>query len=118
MIELTLLEADAVAAECLEVEVDDVVLPPELTVGDRLEPERLLQRHHLADGVVFGFGKRRLVDLFLAVTGTGIHQALRPAQAADVICPERRVVRRRHVCFLFFCRFLRGDRCQSPVVTA
>ena len=38
MIELALLEADAVAPERLEVEIDDVVLPPEFAVGDRFQP--------------------------------------------------------------------------------
>jgi hypothetical protein len=72
-------------------EIDVKVRPPELAVGDALEPDVFLQADDIGDRGVFDGAERRLPDLaFLATLARG--QQLRRAQeASDVIGAERRL---------------------------
>jgi hypothetical protein len=70
-------------------------LPPQLAVGDALEPDLLLEAHRLANGRVLGRGQRGRVDApFLALPPPRLEGG-RPEQAAHVVGPEGRT-RRGH----------------------
>jgi hypothetical protein len=70
-------------------------LPPELAVGDPLEPGRLLEPHRLAHRLVLRGGQRGRVDAPVLVIPPPRLEGGRPEQAAHVVGPERRA-RRGH----------------------
>ena len=70
-------------------------LPPQLAVGDPLEPDRLLEPYRLADRLVLGGGQRGRVDASVLVVPPPRLEGRRPEQAAHVVGPERRA-RRGH----------------------
>src|SRR5581483_1179857 len=87
-------ELDAVKA------VDEVDVPPvaaELAVGDRLQPDRLLERDRLADALVLDRAQRGRVDLALLRLCARGMELLRAQQAADMIRPKRRLRRLSHL---------------------
>ena len=78
--------------------VDEVHVPgrtPELAVGDRVQPDILLELDDVADGVVFACPQLVFRDGAASCVFPGLQQAFRPEQAADVVRPERWLVTSR-----------------------
>src|SRR5262245_3046470 len=85
MEEVALLGGEAAAAQRLAEEVDDIALAAEFTVADRMQADRLLQRHDLADRVVLDPLELDALDLALAIPPARFDQVRGPQQAADLI---------------------------------
>ena len=65
--------------------------PPVLAVGDRFEPDLLLQPHRLADRLVLDAGKLGRGELVAVARLARPAQLLRAQQGADMIGAERRL---------------------------
>ncbi len=63
----------------------------ELAVGDRAQPEILLERHDFAHAAVLHRREARIVELAGLVGARSLDQALGPQEAADVLGAERRL---------------------------
>jgi hypothetical protein len=93
MEELPLLGGQPAAAQRLAKEIDDVALPPELAVADRIETNRFLLRHDFADRCILDRRERGSIDFTLAELTACFDQMRRPQQAANLIGAERRLER-------------------------
>jgi hypothetical protein len=90
---LRVLAADRIDAEVAELAVEEAVIgaAAEFAVGRKLQPNALLQRERVLDGLVFGFGQGRLVNFATREFRPLVEQGLGAQQAADVLGAERRL---------------------------
>ena len=72
-------------------EIDVKVSPPELAVGDALEPDVFLQADDIGDRRVFDGAQRCLADLSSPAALARFEELRRPQEAADVVGAERRL---------------------------
>ena len=94
MKEIALLGGQAAGSQGLAKKIDDIALTPELPVTDRMQANRFLQRHDLANGLVLDLLELGPLDQALSILLARFDQVRGPQQAADLIGTKGRCASR------------------------